>query len=218
MSKRLTRWALAMPAFAVVLFSLAGHWRDPWLWSYMAVWAAVSFYALSSISDDLARERFKPRVDGADTTALAFVRLAALAHLVIGPLDNGRLHLTAPVPTPLRVVALGGMALAAWLVFRSMIENHYFSPVVRIQRERGHHLVDSGPYGVVRHPGYAGMIAAVPLSALALGSWVSLAFALAYSGLILRRVVFEDGFLRQQLEGYSDYTRRVPSRLIPGVW
>ena len=62
------------------------------------------------------------------------------------------------------------------------------------------------------------MILALPFSALALGSWVSLAIALIYSGLILRRVIFEDGFLKQSLDGYADYAGRVRYRLVPGVW
>jgi protein-S-isoprenylcysteine O-methyltransferase Ste14 len=110
------------------------------------------------------------------------------------------------------------MALSCLLVFHAMLTNRFFSPVVRIQKERGHHLVDSGPYGIVRHPGYAGMILMAPFSGLALGSWVSVGFALVYSGLILRRVVFEDTFLRGNLEGYDAYASRVRYRLIPGVF
>jgi protein-S-isoprenylcysteine O-methyltransferase Ste14 len=62
------------------------------------------------------------------------------------------------------------------------------------------------------------MIAMAPLSGLALGSWLAVAFAAAYSGLILRRVLFEDAFLRQHLEGYAAYTERVRYRLVPGVF
>ncbi|HMF60080.1 MAG TPA: hypothetical protein VK595_06905, partial [Vicinamibacterales bacterium] len=69
-----------------------------------------------------------------------------------------------------------------------------------------------------RHPGYVGMIAAMPLSGLALGSWVSFGIALAYSALILRRVMFEDAFLLRNLPGYAEYTRRVTRRLLPGMW
>jgi len=90
--------------------------------------------------------------------------------------------------------------------------------VVRIQEDRGHRLVDTGPYAVIRHPGYAGMISAIPLGALALGSWLAVAVALLYSILIWRRVRFEDRFLQENLAGYEAYTRRVRYRLVPGVW
>jgi protein-S-isoprenylcysteine O-methyltransferase Ste14 len=104
------------------------------------------------------------------------------------------------------------------LVFSAMLANRFFSPVVRIQKERGHRVVDRGPYAVVRHPGYVGMITSIPFSALVLGSWIGFALAAAYSILIFRRVLFEDAFLRANLEGYAAYAERVRYRLVPRVW
>ncbi len=78
--------------------------------------------------------------------------------------------------------------------------------------------MDQGPYAVVRHPGYVGMITAIPFSALVLGSWIGFALAAAYSLLIVRRVIFEDAFLRANLDGYAEYARRVRYRLVPRVW
>ncbi len=157
-----------------------------------------------------------PPEPGADRVPLLWIRLSALAHLLVGALDL-RFQITQ-VPAALRVAGLIGMAIFFTLVFRAMLSNRFFSPVVRIQRERGHRVVDRGPYAIVRHPGYAGMIVGVPVSALALGSWLAFGFALIYAGLILRRVLFEDAYLRSHLEGYRDYTERVRYRLIPGVW
>jgi protein-S-isoprenylcysteine O-methyltransferase Ste14 len=99
-----------------------------------------------------------------------------------------------------------------------MMANRFFSAVVRIQHDRGHRVVDSGPYAHARHPGYAGMIVAVPASALVLGSWAGVAVALVYSAMIVRRVLFEDAFLRKHLDGYQAYTERVRYRLVPGVF
>ena len=70
----------------------------------------------------------------------------------------------------------------------------------------------------MRHPGYAGMIAGVPLMAIALGSLWGLALSSIYSLLILRRVAKEDRFLHANLPGYSEYAHRVTARLLPGVW
>ena len=196
---------------------LAGRWLDPWLWSYAAAWLVTSLYGMVSIDNDLARERFRPPENGADRWWLLAVQLVALSHLIVGALDN-RFHFTAPVPPLLRGFALAGMAAGFLVVFRAMRENRFFSTVVRIQTERGHRVVNTGPYGIVRHPGYAGMIIAVPLSGLALGSWASAGVALIYSALIIRRVVFEDRFLRQSLEGYRGYSTRVRHRLLPGIW
>jgi protein-S-isoprenylcysteine O-methyltransferase Ste14 len=148
---------------------------------------------------------------------LLFIRVVALAQVLLGALDGGRWHLTQ-VPDSLRVVGLVGMALTVPLIFRAMAANRFFSAVVRIQRDRGHRVVDSGPYGIVRHPGYVGMMTAIPFSALVLGSWIGFALAVVYSGLILRRVVFEDAFLRLNLAGYAQYAARVRYRLLPGIW
>jgi protein-S-isoprenylcysteine O-methyltransferase Ste14 len=217
MPKRLQRLILGILIPSLSLLAISGRWTDPWLWAFIAIWSVMVSYALLSIGDDLAQERFRPPTRGADSQALRLIRLLALGQFLIGALDIGRWHVTA-VPSWLRVVGLIGMAAGFGLVFRSMVVNRFFSVVVRIQDDRGHTVVDRGPYSVIRHPGYAGMITSVPFSALAIGSWIGVAIAVLYSALIFRRVFFEDAFLRQNLNGYSEYARRVPYRLVPGVW
>ena len=160
----------------LLVLGLSGLWTDPWLWAYLGVWFSLAIYAIASIGDDLARERFSPPEPGADRFYLRVIRLTAIAHLVLGALDVGRWHLF-PVPSSLRVAGLVGCAIFGGLVFRSMVANRFFSAVVRIQNDRGHHVIDRGPYGLVRHPGYAGMILSIPCGGLALGSWLSVALA-----------------------------------------
>ena len=217
MARRLGIWAGLVAGVAVIVFAVSGQWTDTWLWSYVGSWAALTLYGVLSIDNDLARERFSPPEPGADRVALRAVRLTGLAQLVVGALDVGRWH-AAPVPTPLRLFGFAAMIVSTLMVFRAMSANRYFSAVVRVQSDRGHQVVDRGPYAHVRHPGYAGMITAIPFSALALGSWLAVGLALVYSALIVRRVLFEDAFLRRNLEGYAAYTHRVPYRLIPHVW
>ena len=217
MARRFRRWVLGMGIVGGGVLLVSGQWTDGWLWAYIATWGCVSLYALLSLDDDLARERFHPPEPGADRLSLRLVRLAALAHLIVGVLDSGRLHLTS-IPAGLRLVGLAGLAVSSLVVFHAMLSIRFFSPVVRIQSERGHRLIDTGPYRIVRHPGYAGMILMAPFSGLALGSWLSVLIALAYSALVLRRVFFEDAFLRSNLEGYDAYTQRVRYRLVPGVF
>jgi protein-S-isoprenylcysteine O-methyltransferase Ste14 len=218
MAKRLKRWVLAVGLLTSVVFALAGTWHDPWLWAYVSVYAAAMLYALFSIDEDLARERFRPPASGADRIALGFVRVIALGHVVVGALDSGRWHLATSVPPPLRVVGLAGVAVMFALFFTAMRQNRFFSAVIRIQNDRGHRVVDQGLYSVVRHPGYAGLLVGVPFSGLALGSWLAAGIGLVMTALILRRVRFEDAFLRQNLDGYSAYAARVRHRVIPGVW
>jgi protein-S-isoprenylcysteine O-methyltransferase Ste14 len=215
--KRLLRFLLFTALCAAAIFALAGTWRDPWLWSYLGVWVVIGTTAMSCISDDLARERYRPPSAGADRISLRMIRLIALAHLVVGVLDGTRFHWSV-MPAWLRIIGLAGFGLSFLLVVRAMAVNRFFSAVVRVQDDRGHHVIDRGPYARVRHPGYAGMIPSMVFSAFALGSWASLPIALLYSGLILRRVLFEDRFLHAHLDGYEAYARRVRYRLVPALW
>ena len=120
----------------------------------------------------------------------------------------------------LSVIALGfilialGYAYAAW----ALIENRFFSSVVRIQAERGHVVCDSGPYRFVRHPGYAGNIVALFGIVLALSSVWTLIPAIVASIIAVIRTVLEDQTLRDELPGYRDYAKRVRYRLIPWIY
>ncbi len=215
--KRLGRWAFFTLIVGGGLFAIAGRWRDPWLWAYVGIASGITLYAMLSIDEDLGRERFSPPSPGADTLPLRTIRIVSLAHLVFGALDAGRVHWTS-MPDWLRVAGLAGFAVSYGFVVHAMRANRFFSAVVRVQGERGHHVVDRGPYAIVRHPGYAGMILAVPFSGFALGSWIAFAIALVYSVLIVRRVQFEDRFLHENLPGYPAYAHRVRDRLVPGLW
>jgi protein-S-isoprenylcysteine O-methyltransferase Ste14 len=201
------------------VMALAGQWTSPFLWSLAVGVSAVFLYAtVFVLDDDLARERFRPPSSGADAVALRWIRFSALAALVFAPLDSGRLHWSAEVPAAIRIIGIGGFVVGFWLVVHAMGANRYFSPVIRIQGERGHHVVDQGPYAVVRHPGYLGMMIVSPMAVLAMGSWWALIPAGMYWALIVRRVVVEDQFLRANLKGYNQYAGRVRHRVIPGVW
>ena len=225
MAKPIKRFTVTLLCFGTVLVLLEGGF-DIWLALYLAGWSIFALYAFASIDDDLAKERFHPPEPGADRLPLRAIRVIALIHIVVGALDAGRWHL-APVPDLVRAIEqkhrasierLPVMVVSALLVVQSMRANRFFSPVVRIQSERGHRVIDRGPYGTIRHPGYLGMIISVMCSGLVLGSWLGFAFAAVYAALILRRVFFEDAFLKVNLAGYADYARRVPYRLIPGGW
>jgi protein-S-isoprenylcysteine O-methyltransferase Ste14 len=214
--KRLGRWFLANLFIAAAICAMSGRYQDPWLWAYVATVAAIGLYPTFWLDDDLAKERFHPPEPGADRLPLRAVRLIALGHFVVACLDV-RWQISQ-MPDGVRLLGLVGMAISVVLVFRAMMVNRFFSSVIRIQKDRGHHVIDQGVYSMIRHPGYAGMIPSMPFSGLALGSWFGFAIGLGYSLLMLRRVLFEDAYLRAHLEGYREYATRVRYRLIPGVW
>jgi protein-S-isoprenylcysteine O-methyltransferase Ste14 len=216
---RFVRWLLISVVIGAGLMGLAGQWTSPYLWSFAVGFSALGLYATAVVlDDDLARERFNPPTQGADARALRWIRFSALAALVFAPLDSGRLHWSGDIPSLVRYGGVAGFLLGFWLMLHAMMTNRFFSAVIRIQTDRGHRVVDQGPYAVIRHPGYLGMLVLSPMAALALGSWWALLPAGLYWVLIVRRISAEDRFLHENLAGYPQYARRVPHRVLPGIW
>src|SRR3954467_14556592 len=194
---------------AATLFASAGRIDLPWFWAVLAVHSALLTVGMSSIDPDLRKERLKPGPGGRDR----YLRLIAfpfiLAHLIVAGLDVGRFHWSPLMPTVVQAIALIGYTTGMALSVYAMASNRFFSPVIRIQHERGHTLVTAGPYRFVRHPGYVGAILASLCGGIVLGSWWSLVPLVPFGILFLRRTVIEDRLLRAQLEGYEGYAQRV---------
>ena len=112
------------------------------------------------------------------------------------------------------ILIVPGYTFAGW----ALAENRFFSTMVRIQADRGHMVCDSGPYRIVRHPGYAGNILALPGMVLAFGSVWTIIPAIVALIIAVIRTALEDKTLQEELPGYRDYVRRVRYRLIPGVF
>ena len=96
--------------------------------------------------------------------------------------------------------------------------NAFFSPLVRIQKERGHTVAAGGPYRVIRHPGYLGAMLFSISVPLMLASWWAVIPGLASVVLYIVRTSLEDQTLQDELSGYREFSERVKFRLIPGLW
>ncbi|MFB0518466.1 MAG: isoprenylcysteine carboxylmethyltransferase family protein [Acidobacteriota bacterium] len=118
----------------------------------------------------------------------------------------------------IQLVALVFVALGFGLVSWAMASNKFFSSVVRIQKDRGHTVVTSGPYQYVRHPGYVGALTYSLATPLLLGSLWALIPTAFIMFMVIIRTVMEDKTLLNELDGYQDYARRVRYRLLPGLW
>jgi len=112
------------------------------------------------------------------------------------------------------VFLLGSMFVSEW----ALLSNKFFEPAVRIQKERGQYVVTTGPYAIIRHPGYTAMIFLYASFPLIAGSLYGFLVSLLTAILFVIRTALEDKTLQQELEGYIDYTKRVKYRLVPGIW
>ncbi len=204
--------------YAALLYGLAGRVDLPVYHAYLATIAVLTAFGMLGIDPGLMRERMKPGPDGRDARMIPISKLLLTMHLVIAPLDAGRMHWSTPMPLWLQAVGLVAFAAGLGFATRAMIVNRYFSSVVRLQEDRGHTLIDTGPYALVRHPGYAGIIVGVMGSGFALNSWWSIVPVAIFCLIIIRRLLIEDRFLHEHLEGYPEYAQRVRHRLIPGIW
>jgi protein-S-isoprenylcysteine O-methyltransferase Ste14 len=205
---------------AAVLFGSAGRWDMPWFGVYLGLWLLFTLITAATVDLDLMKERLRPRAAGRDS--LLLLRLLATAslggHFVVAGLDVGRYHWSNTVPLGAQVLGLIGLAAALATIRWTQHVNRFFSSAMRIQRDRGQHVITGGPYQYVRHPGYAAFILVALCSGVALGSWGSLLPPLLYIGLFIRRTAMEDRLLREELEGYSAYAGKVRYRLLPGLW
>jgi protein-S-isoprenylcysteine O-methyltransferase Ste14 len=103
-------------------------------------------------------------------------------------------------------------------VLWALYTNTFFSTSVRIQDDRGHEVVKNGPYAIIRHPGYSGMILHMTGIPLLLGSIWALLPALLVNVAAVIRTRLEDQTLQEELPGYRKYTSEVQFRLAPGLW
>jgi protein-S-isoprenylcysteine O-methyltransferase Ste14 len=212
------RWLLFSVLLASLALAVAGRGDLPMLNAFVAMCSLIALLAALKVDDGLARERWRRGQTGEDPVRLVSIRAVFLALFVIALLDIGRFHWSDSVPRVLQLVGLGVAAAAfAWIVW-AMSMNRFFVPVIRVQPERGHQVVSTGPYARIRHPGYAGMALFAPASALALGSWLALLPGVVLASLFVARAAHEDRFLLGHLEGYAGYAARVPWRLLPGIW
>ncbi|MCB0017357.1 MAG: isoprenylcysteine carboxylmethyltransferase family protein [Anaerolineales bacterium] len=137
--------------------------------------------------------------------------------VIVAGLDH-RFSWSAAFPLWLNVLGLGliavGYALAVW----ALAENRFFASVVRIQMDRGHVVCDTGPYRLVRHPGYGGNVLALPGMVLAFSSWWTVIPAGVALIIAVIRTALEDKTLQAELPGYKEYAARVRYRLLPGIY
>lgn|GEM_PF-189429 len=223
---KLLAWILLnVGIFGMMLFVPAGTigWWRAW------VFIGVVFFAVFAIavdvlaqSEGLLNERLRSPLQKGQPLVDKIIVLLCLVTwgglICFIPLDVFRFHL---LRTPGFLASFLGLMLVVvgWgIIYLSYKENAFAAPVVRHQKERQQEVVASGVYGLVRHPMYAGGSLGWIGVSLWLGSYAAALLTIVPIGTIALRILFEEQFLRHELQGYDAYSERVRYRLMPFIW
>jgi protein-S-isoprenylcysteine O-methyltransferase Ste14 len=211
-------------AMALALFLAAGTLEWPGAWLFLIEMVVLSFLVggrLAKHDPALLRERLAAPIQKdqspADKVLLTIVILFIFGSLVVMALDAVRFGWSS-VPSWVQAIGALILLLSVWIGYRTMRENSFAAPVVKIQRERGQTVITTGPYRYVRHPFYASALIFAIGATLLLGSWWGLVSVTMLAVLLGIRIGIEEKALRTALPGYEDYAASVRYRLIPLIW
>jgi protein-S-isoprenylcysteine O-methyltransferase Ste14 len=221
--KALGRLCFITVLVALCLFGTAGtiSWINGWIFmiAYVLVLITLTGVVFHS-SPELVRERMEAS-HKAKSWDRVFVPLLAmvlpLLAVILAGLDH-RYGWTHDFGTLAIIISLTVMLMGNAITLWAMRENRFFSSHVRIQSDRGHYVITSGPYRWIRHPGYTGSIMFNVAAPVLLGSFPALAVGIFFTLLMATRTVLEDATLRNELPGYDDYTKKTRWRLFPFIW
>lgn len=222
--KQMTVSTVLLAVMMAVFYASAGRTDIPRSWLLFGV-TFVHFVgstlALARYDPELLVQRLTVRREGSKAWDEVLMRAGNLTGMLLVPavagLDVGRYRWSS-LGVYYALLGLVLMVASSILLNWAMIENPHFEPTVRIQEDRGHRVVSSGPYGFVRHPGYLSGIlwmSAIPLIVGSLYAFVPVAL---YGALMVLRTHLEDRTLHEELAGYPEYAERVRYRLLPGIW
>jgi protein-S-isoprenylcysteine O-methyltransferase Ste14 len=208
--------------FTPMIISGDWGWLEAWAYAVTTILAFVLSRAiLYRVHPDLIAERARS-MEAKDTkpwdrVLAPLLLLASIVVLVVAGLDR-HYGWSSPFPSGAKLIALTGVILGYAFSSWALIENRFFSGTVRIQNERGHHVVSTGPYRFVRHPGYAGGLLGFLFIPILLDSPWAFIPAILLALIMVARTELEDKTLQEELPGYQEFTRKTRYRLIPGIW
>ena len=207
-----------------IFFISAGHigLLRPWIF----FGAAFAQYIVGTVvqyklNPELLVQRLKIKREGSKRWDEILVRVSNLMLLIAVPviagLDVGRFQWSY-LEVQFAVLGFVFFIVSAIFINWAMVVNPHFEQTVRIQKDRGHKVISSGPYKIVRHPGYFGGIVFAVSIPLIIGSIFALIPAGIYVILFMIRASLEDKTLHKELDGYRKYAKSVKYKLFPGIW
>lgn len=223
MKSYISRALLSNLVFGAVLLLSAGTLR--WLSAWIYIIGNLSLGLLSNHllrrdAPDIAAERvrgaFQQGQTRSDRVMMIIMIVTNTILMIVVGIDR-RLG-WSDVPVWVQVTGAAFILTTAYTTYRVARENRFAALVVKIQKDRGQKVIDTGPYQYVRHPMYTGQLFRIIGTPLLLGSWWGLCLAIVAITLVVVRIFLEERTLVTGLEGYDSYIERVPYRLIPLVW
>lgn len=219
----IVRTTIWLAVIGALLFVPAGtlSWSGAWVFlAEMWVLAIALGAWLLRYDPVLLKERSGSFVqtDQPPVDKLIVIALIALSIGWLVLMGFDRRYGWSAVPVWLQALGAVGVFISTYLGYLTFRENSFASPVVKIQADRAHRVISTGPYAYIRHPMYAGALFYFIGVPLLLGSWWGLAFLPLFVGLFVFRIGIEERTLRTALEGYGAYAARVRYRLIPLIW
>ncbi len=223
-----SRVVIQMLFFVVLIpcLPLLISWRWDWWEAWVTALVCISGFAVSRLiaarkNPDLIAERAKflqhPDAKSWDKVLAPLVGLGSGLILVVSGLDG--LFRWSPVfSLPVKLVALAVIVAGFTIGSYALIENRFFSGMVRLQTDRGQYVISTGPYAWVRHPGYASSIFTYLALPIFLDAVWALLPAVFFLVIMVIRTRLEDQTLQAELPGYAEYAHQVRYRLLPGVW
>jgi protein-S-isoprenylcysteine O-methyltransferase Ste14 len=220
-----TLFAKGLPVLLIVvaiMLLIAGkmsYWQV-WFFGLVNLFFLAFVSALFLENNNLFGQRLRP-VPGAkwwDRVLWMFYGPANMAIIVVASLDAGRFGWTSNYPLAVYFLGYLGYFCGGALHLWSIRTNPFYVSTVSIRDDRSQAVIDQGPYRLMRHPGYTGIILMVNSIAIVLGSLWALIPSVLTSMLLVVRTLLEDRALQLELSGYQEYAGRVRYRLLPGVW
>ena len=222
--KSLIQTVLSLALIAILLFVPAGttNWTGAWIFLIQTtVISIVLCLWLARHDPELLKERMRSPIQKEQSTQdkivtglLLFFFFGWFAFMA---LDAVRFKWST-VPAWLQVPGALGVLVTCYIGYLTLRENTFAALVVKVQKERAQKVITTGPYRYVRHPMYAGMIFYLFCAPLLFGSWWGLLWGCVLLGLFVIRIMIEERTLREKLQGYNEYAKRVRYRLVPLVW
>ena len=212
---------LVLP-FLPMLISWRWNWWEAWLYAIGSIISfVISRYLASRKNPGLVAERARQTrhadAQSWDKVLAPLTGLGGTLILITVGLD-ALLGWTAPFGVLIRLAGIVLFLAGHFLGGYALYENGFFSGMVRLQEDRGHHVISSGPYMWVRHPGYTGALLTYLGTPLMLNSWWAFLPAIFMFAVVITRTALEDRFLQENLAGYKEFTSQTRYRLFPGIW